>query len=121
MEQQLNEQEILRRASLEKMREMGINPYPAAEVPVTHSSAAIHAQFSKDPESLNAVCVAGRIMSKRIMGKASFVVIQDSEGRIQAYVSRDEICPLEDKILYQFQNFSWKAMCNDVPFPVHSI
>ena len=100
MEQQLNEQEILRRASLEKMREMGINPYPAAEVPVTHSSAAIHAQFSKDPEALNAVCVAGRIMSKRIMGKASFVVIQDSEGRIQAYVSRDEICPLEDKSLY---------------------
>ncbi len=97
MEQQLNEQEILRRASLEKMREMGINPYPAAEVPVTHSSAAIHAQFTKDPEALSAVCVAGRIMSKRIMGKASFVSIKHNEGRIQTHVNRHGNRPHEDK------------------------
>jgi len=97
---ELSEQEIIRRNSLDSMRQMGIDPYPAALYPVDARSADIKARFKDDEEEKRRVCVAGRIMQRRIMGKASFVELQDSEGRIQIYVSRDEICPGEDKELY---------------------
>ncbi|MDE6285743.1 MAG: lysine--tRNA ligase, partial [Muribaculaceae bacterium] len=96
---ELSEQEIIRRGSLDAMRRMGIDPYPAAEYPVDAHSDEIRATFSDDAPARD-VCVAGRIMSRRIMGKASFMELQDSRGRIQVYVSRDEICPGEDKELY---------------------
>lgn len=100
MEQHLSEQEILRRESLEKIRALGINPYPAAEVPVTHLSKDILEGFPQSPEDYKEVCVAGRLMTKRIMGKASFASLKDNEGRIQVYFNRDEICPGEDKTMY---------------------
>ncbi|MDE6377649.1 MAG: lysine--tRNA ligase, partial [Duncaniella sp.] len=104
MNSQLSEQEAIRRASLDEMRRRGIDPYPAALYPVSGYSDEIKANFiDPDPDSPEAprqVCVAGRVMSRRIMGKASFMELQDSHGRIQVYVSRDEICPGEDKDLY---------------------
>ena len=101
---ELSEQEIIRRQSLQSMRDMGIDPYPAAEYPVTGYSDEIKETFA-DPaedssEAPRRVSVAGRIMGRRIMGKASFVELQDSKGRIQVYISRDEICPGDDKELY---------------------
>ena len=96
---ELSEQEIIRRNSLDTMRQMGIDPYPAAEYPVTGYSDEIRSSFSDDA-SRREVSVAGRIMSRRIMGKASFIELQDSRGRIQVYISRDDICPGEDKDLY---------------------
>ena len=96
---ELSEQEIIRRQSLDELRAMGIDPYPAAEFPVTDHSADIVKRFEKFPEERD-VCVAGRIMSKRIMGKASFIELQDSKGRIQVYVMRDALCPGENKDLY---------------------
>lgn len=95
---ELSEQEIIRRQCLQELRDMGINPYPAAEFPTNAFSTEIKAEF-KDDEQRDVV-VAGRMMSRRIMGKASFAEIQDSKGRIQVYISRDEICPEEDKDLY---------------------
>jgi lysyl-tRNA synthetase class 2 len=97
---ELSEQEIIRRNSLKKLREMGIDPYPAAEYKTTHHTEQIKQQFEQDEESLKDVSIAGRIMSRRIMGKASFVELQDETGRIQVYFNRDEICPGEDKTLY---------------------
>ncbi len=96
---ELSEQEIIRRNSLQGLRDMGIDPYPAAEYPVDAHSVEVKESFSDDAPQRD-VCVAGRIMSRRIMGKASFVELQDADGRIQIYVSRDEICPGEDKELY---------------------
>lgn len=96
---ELSEQEQFRRRSLETLRGMGIEPYPAAEFPVDAHSEEIRLNFSDDEPARN-VSVAGRIMTRRIMGKASFVELQDSEGRIQVYISRDEICPGENKDLY---------------------
>lgn len=96
---ELSEQEIIRRNSLQGLRDLGIEPYPAAEYPVDAHSVEIKESF-KDDAPQREVCVAGRIMSRRIMGKASFVELQDADGRIQVYVSRDEICPGEDKELY---------------------
>ena len=90
MSLELSEQEIFRRQSLDTLRQMGIDPYPAAEYPTNAFSTDIKAEF-KDEESGRQVCIAGRIMSRRIMGKASFVELQDSKGRIQVYVSRDDI------------------------------
>ena len=87
---ELSEQELFRRQSLETMREMGIEPYPAAQYPTDAFSTEIKADF-KDEESGKQVCIAGRIMSRRIMGKASFIELQDSKGRIQVYISRDDI------------------------------
>lgn len=87
---ELSEQELFRRQSLAKLREMGIDPYPAALYPTDAYSTDIKAEF-KDEESGKAVCIAGRLMSRRIMGKASFIELQDSKGRIQVYVSRDDI------------------------------
>ena len=95
----LSEQEIVRRNNLEEMRKMGIDPYPAAEYKVTGMSDEIKATFADDAPRRE-VSIAGRIMSRRIMGKASFVEIQDSKGRIQVYSSRDDLCPDENKDLY---------------------
>ncbi len=96
---ELSEQEIVRRGSLDEMRRMGIDPYPAAEYKVTGYTDEIKETFS-DEAPQREVSVAGRIMGRRIMGKASFMELQDSRGRIQIYVNRDEICPGEDKDLY---------------------
>ena len=87
---ELSEQEVIRRQSLDALRQMGIDPYPAAEYPTNAYSTDIKAEF-KDEDSPRPVCIAGRIMSRRIMGKASFIELQDSKGRIQVYVSRDDI------------------------------
>ena len=94
--QHLSEQEIQRRESLNKIIEMGINPFPAETYPITISATEIKENF----EEGKAVCLAGRMMSQRIMGKASFVELQDAGGRIQLYINRDELCPNEDKSLY---------------------
>ena len=91
----LSEQEIIRRNSLEQMRNMGIDPYPAAEYPVDAYSEEIKENF-KDDDDKRSVMIAGRIMSRRIMGKASFVELQDSVGRIQVYITRDSICPSDE-------------------------
>ena len=105
---ELSEQEMNRRVNLQALKDMGINPYPAAEYPTDAFSTEIIANF-KDPEvdaegkptePLREVCIAGRMMSRRVMGKASFVELQDSKGRIQVYVTRDDICPEENKDLY---------------------
>ncbi len=96
---ELSEQEIVRRNSLAQLREMGIDPYPAAEYVVNAHSDDIKANFSDD-EPQRQVSIAGRIMSRRIMGKASFIELQDSKGRVQVYVSRDDLCPGDDKDLY---------------------
>lgn len=95
----LSEQEIIRRNSLDEMRKMGIEPYPAAEYEVTAHSTEIKENFSDDAPKRE-VTIAGRIMSRRIMGKASFIELQDSKGRIQVYISRDDLCPGENKDLY---------------------
>ena len=96
---ELSEQEIGRRQSLQELREMGIDPYPAAEYPTNAFSADIKENF-KDDDEPRQVCIAGRMMGRRVMGKASFVELQDSKGRVQVYVTRDDICPGEDKDLY---------------------
>ena len=96
---ELSEQEIGRRQSLQELRDMGIDPYPAAEYPTNAFSTDIKAEF-KDEEPHREVCIAGRMMSRRVMGKASFAEIQDSKGRIQVYITRDDICPGEDKDMY---------------------
>ena len=95
---ELSEQEIGRRQSLQALRDMGINPYPAEEFPVNAWSDDIKANFKDDEK--REVTIAGRLMGKRIMGKASFAELQDSKGRIQLYVSRDDLCPGEDKDMY---------------------
>ena len=96
---ELSEQEIGRRESLQELRQMGINPYPAAEYPTNAFSTEIRDNF-RDEDEPRQVCIAGRMMSRRVMGKASFAEIQDSKGRIQVYISRDDLCPGEDKDLY---------------------
>ncbi len=93
---ELSEQEILRRESLQKLRDLGIDPYPAALYPVDAFAADIKQNFEDGKQ----VCLAGRMLSQRIMGKASFAEIQDASGRIQVYFNRDELCPGEDKTLY---------------------
>ncbi|MFM7757452.1 MAG: lysine--tRNA ligase, partial [Crocinitomicaceae bacterium] len=93
---ELTEQELQRRENLSKLREMGIDPYPAALFPVN----AYAEELKRDFEEGKNVCLAGRMMSQRIMGKASFAELQDASGRIQVYFNRDEICPTEDKTLY---------------------
>lgn len=93
---QLSELEIVRREKLAQLRAMGINPYPADLYPVTHTSKQIKADFTEDKK----VVIAGRLMSRRIQGKASFAELQDSDGRIQVYFNRDEICTGEDKTHY---------------------
>lgn len=96
---ELSEQEIVRRNSLGRLRELGIDPYPAEEYVVNAWSEEVRSNFNDDDEPRE-VSMAGRVMGRRIMGKASFMEIQDSKGRIQVYVNRDELCPDEDKSLY---------------------
>ena len=96
---ELSEQEIVRRQSLQTLRDMGIDPYPAAEFPTNAFSTDIRSEF-KDEDEPRQVMIAGRLMGRRVMGKASFAEIQDSKGRIQVYVSRDEICHGDNKDLY---------------------
>ena len=96
---ELSEQEIGRRESLQELRNMGINPYPAAEYPTNAFSTDILQEFQDDAPQRE-VCIAGRMMSRRVMGKASFVELQDSKGRIQVYITRDDLCPDENKDLY---------------------
>lgn len=96
---ELSEQEVFRRRSLEELRSLGINPYPAEEYKVTGYAREILDTF-EDEAPRRAVSVAGRVMSRRIMGKASFLELQDSTGRIQIYITRDDLCPGEDKTLY---------------------
>ena len=104
---ELSEQEVLRRESLAKLRELGIEPYPAAEYPVNATAAEILAGYDAEKGNFQQVCIAGRLMSRRIMGAASFGELQDETGRIQVYVKRDEICPGEDKTMY---NTVWKKL-----------
>ncbi len=95
---QLSEQEIVRRESLQKLRDLGINPYPAAQFKTTSTVKEVINNF----ETLEGkeLVLAGRIMSRRIMGKASFAELKDGQGRMQIYINRDEICPGEDKTMY---------------------
>jgi len=97
---ELSEQEIIRRNSLEQLKQMGIDPYPAQEYVVDAYSDEIRSNFDENADTPRQVRVAGRMMNRRIMGKASFFELQDSHGRIQVYVSRDDLCPGEDKELY---------------------
>ena len=96
---ELSEQEIVRREALKKLEEIGINPFPAEEFPVNITSKDLKKRFEAG-EDLKEVVLAGRLMSVRVMGKASFAELQDSAGRVQVYIARDEICPGEDKSLY---------------------
>ena len=102
METNLNEQQVLRRQSLEQLRALGIDPYPAALYPVNCLAADIRSHYadSTEDEKWKQVVLAGRLMTRRIMGKAAFADLQDSSGRMQIYVNRDEICPDENKDLY---------------------
>ena len=96
----LSEQEIIRRESLQQLRALGIDPYPAEEYKVTAFAQDITDNFAKFPDNYKSVTIAGRIMTRRIMGSASFAEIQDSTGRMQIYLKRDDICPDDDKTLY---------------------
>ena len=100
MQEELNEQEIQRRKKLEDIIQSGVNPYPAETFDVNCDSATILKEFTPENESFKNVSIAGRIMSVRDMGKAAFVNLQDSTGRIQLYIKRDDICPGEDKSTY---------------------
>lgn len=100
MSHHLSEQEIIRRQSLEELYSLGIDPYPAELYPVNTNSTAILAGFDSQPDAFKEVVIAGRIMSRRIMGNASFAELQDAHGRIQVYFRRDDLCPGEDKTLY---------------------
>lgn len=97
----LSEQELIRRENLQKIVDLGINPYPSSEYNITHSSREILDGYTEEKkDQYSEISIAGRLMMKRIMGKASFAELQDSAGRMQIYVNRDEICPGEDKTLY---------------------
>ncbi|MCF8230709.1 MAG: lysine--tRNA ligase [Bacteroidales bacterium] len=100
MNNERSEQEIIRRKSLEELKKLGIEPYPAEGYEVNTTSQEIHENFQKDETSYQDVSIAGRIMTRRVMGAASFAEIQDEKGRIQVYFRRDDLCPGEDKTLY---------------------
>ena len=105
---ELSEQEIIRRNSLNKLRELGIDPYPAAEYKINTTASEIKGKFKDDENNFPDVVLAGRMMSRRIMGKASFAELQDHTGRIQIYVNRDEICEGEEKqCTTRFSKNSW--------------
>ncbi len=103
----LTEQELVRRENLSKLMEAGIDPYPSTTFEVNCNSSEIKSNFKAGDSTFQSVSLAGRLMSKRIMGKASFAELQDSSGRIQIYISRDEICPGEDKVLYNDAFKKW--------------
>jgi lysyl-tRNA synthetase class 2 len=108
MQPQLSEQELVRRDKLKQLQELGIDPYPAPSFDVSHTAAGVKADFTEETaEQFKGITLAGRIMASRDMGKASFASIQDSTGRIQLYIKRDDICPNEDKTLY---NTVWKKL-----------
>jgi len=96
----LSEQELLRREALQALLNLGINPYPAEAYDINTTANDIHDNFPKTPENYQSISIAGRMMSRRIMGNASFIELQDATGRIQVYLKRDELCPTEDKTLY---------------------
>eukprot|EP01132_Coremiostelium_polycephalum_P016253 gene16253-19562_t len=96
----LSELELLRRNSLSQLRELGIEPYPAEAFEINANAADILANYERDKTAYKNISIAGRIMSRRIMGSASFVELQDSTGRLQIYLKRDDLCPGEDKTLY---------------------
>src|SRR5690606_11560387 len=96
----LSEQEQQRRLNLKALIDLGIDPFPAQEYPVNTTAKDIHDRFDGEKDHFQNVCFAGRIMSRRVMGSASFLELQDATGRIQAYVKRDDLCPGEDKTLY---------------------
>jgi len=100
MTQNLSEQELVRRENMQKLIDLGINPYPGESVAINATANEIRSNYAEGESSYQDVCLAGRLMSRRIMGKASFAELMDSTGRIQLYVSRDEICPGENKDLY---------------------
>ena len=100
MELVLSEQERIRRENLQKIRELQIDPYPAALYPVDATASDIKKHFEQNPDDYSHVCLAGRLMMVRVMGKASFAEILDHTGKIQVYINRDEICPGEDKEFY---------------------
>ncbi len=100
MSMHLSEQEVIRRNALEELKKLGINPYPQAEYPINATAKEILDQFPKDNSLFQEVSIAGRIMNRRIMGAASFAEIMDPSGRMQLYLKRDDICPEEDKSLY---------------------
>ncbi|MCK5730516.1 MAG: lysine--tRNA ligase, partial [Draconibacterium sp.] len=97
---ELSEQELIRRNSLNKLRDLGIDPYPAAEYKINTTSTEIKENFSEEKNNFQEVIFAGRLMSRRIMGKASFAELQDHKGKIQIYVNRDEVCEGDDKTMY---------------------
>lgn len=108
MSQQLSEQEIIRREKLRELQKLGIDPYPAPQYPVNTTSSFIKSHFKEETrQAFQEVCLAGRIMGIRDMGKAAFAVLQDNGGRIQVYVRRDDICPGEDKTWY---DTVWKKL-----------
>ncbi|MBN2742432.1 MAG: lysine--tRNA ligase [Marinilabiliaceae bacterium] len=96
----LSEQELIRRESLKEMQKLGINPFPAHLYPVSHYTQEIKDGFETNPDAYQEVCLAGRIMSRRIMGNASFAEIKDMQGRLQVYFRRDDLCPGDDKTMY---------------------
>ena len=100
MNLELSEQEQIRRNSLAELNALGINPYPAESFPINVTAQEILAKYTDNKEAFQDVSIAGRIMTRRIMGAASFVDLQDSTGRIQLYIKRDDICESEDKTLY---------------------
>jgi len=100
MEHNLSEQELHRRQEMNSIRDMGINPYPPESFPVNATTSGIKDNFDENPDHFKEISIAGRLMSRRIMGKASFAELQDEYGRIQLYITRDDICPDEDKELY---------------------
>jgi len=97
---ELNEQQLQRRQALDKLRSLGIDPYPADVYPKDFSSVEISKEFDRNPDKFQQISFAGRMMRRRIMGKASFAELQDEQGTIQAYFNRDELCPEEDKTIY---------------------
>ena len=100
MQVEFSEQEQIRRNSLAELNSLGINPYPAESFPINVTAQEILEGFNSNNHAFQDVSIAGRIMTRRIMGAASFVDLQDSSGRIQIYIKRDEICETEDKTLY---------------------
>ncbi len=100
MSQQLSEQEVIRRENLQKIIDLGVDPYPSSQYHVSHQAHQVHEGYEEGSKAYSKVSMAGRIMSRRIMGKASFAEIQDASGRMQIYVSRDDICPDENKDMY---------------------
>ena len=96
----LTEQEKVRRVTLERLIDLGINPYPAELFPINTNSKEIKEGYNEADNNFQEVVIAGRFMSKRIMGKASFAEIQDAHGKIQIYISRDDICDGDDKTMY---------------------